>query len=346
MPRERISLEKRSAILGCLFEGMGVNGTCRITHTGKPNLLRFLIECAEACEDWHNRHVRGLSIARLEIDEQWSFVGIHKERMTVEERNEHRTLGDCWLWAALDADSKAIVTWKTGKRSGSAANDFCRDLADRVDGRTQITSDQLAGYRFAVPAAFGERVDYAMERKDFVHDRKDFKPDANFLKKRVDPLAGLSRQAIKGNPKLSTATVCHVERLFLTTRQSNKRLGRKTLGYSKKWDNHSASNSVFVFLYNLCRKHESLDGKTPAQKLGVADRRWTTEDVVAMVDAYHAQKYALRLTPGFTSRFTEKQRPRRVYQPVKPKTPWFLDKDSGGKDCPVHLRKPGVDYQG
>lgn len=343
MPNERISIQKRAMILGTLFEGLGVNATKRITHTGKDAILRLLMETAEACEDWHNRHFRALSIARLEIDEQWSFVKIHKERMTPEERAENRLQGDCWLWAALDADSKAIITWKTGKRSWSAANDFCRDLAARVDGRTQVTSDRLSGYRYAVPSAFGNRVDYAMEQKDFIHDTKDWKPDANYLKKRVDPLAGVSRRAIKGNPKLSTATVCHVERLFLTTRQQNKRLGRKTLGYSKKWDNHAAANSVFVFLYNLTRRHEAL-GMTPAQKLGVVATRWTLEMVVEMVDAYHAQKYALRLTPGFTSRFTEKQRPRRVYQPVARKTPWYHDKDSGGKDCPVHLRKPGVDY--
>ena len=153
----------------------------------------------------------------------------------------------------------------------------------------------------------------------------------------------VERRAIKGNPKLSTCTVSHVERLFLTTRQQNKRLGRKTLGYSKKWDNHAAMNSVFAVLYNLTRRHESI-GMTPAQKLGVTDRRWTAEMVVEMVDAYHAQKQTLRYDPAFKNRFTEKQRPRRVYQPRKRLTPWYLDKDSGGKDCPVNERKADVDY--
>lgn len=344
MPRERISLEKRAAILGSLFEGLGVNATCRITRTGKPALLRFLMEAAEACEDWHNRHFQGLSVARLEIDEQWAYVGIHKERMSPEERAGNRLKGDCWLWAALDADSKAIISWKTAKRSMSACHDFSKDIASRITGNVQVTSDALHGYRYAIPLAFGSRVDYAIEKKEFQHDPKDWKPDANYLKKRVDPLASVTRRKVKGNPDLSTSTVCHVERFFLTTRQQNKRLGRKTLGYSKEWDNHAAMNTVLICLYNLVRRHESLSGLTPAQALGVTERRWYAEDVVKMIDAFHAEKADLRHSPAFLSRFTEKQRPRRVYQPVTPKVPWYLDKDSGGKDCPVELRKPGVDY--
>jgi IS1 family transposase len=341
MAKERISIQKRTMILGSLFEGLGVNATKRITHTGKDAILRFLVECAEACEDWHNRHFTGLSIDRLEIDEQWSFVKIHRERMTPEERAENRLAGDCWLWACIDPKSKAMISWKTAKRSMTACHDFSKDIAARVTGNVQITSDALSGYRYAIPSAFGPRASYATERKEFHHD---WKPDANYLKKRVDPLKTVVRRAVKGKPDLNTVTTCHVERLFLTTRQQNKRLGRMTLGYSKKWDNHAASNSVFAVLYNLTRRHESINRLTPAQALGITDRAWTLEDVVVMVDAYHAQKHAMRHSPAFTSRFTEKQRPRRVYQPVKPKTPWYLDKDSGGKDCPPNQRKPGIDY--
>ena len=43
------------------------------------------------------------------------------------------------------------------------------------------------------------------------------------------PLVGVEREAIQGNPDLSTATVCHVERFFLTVQQGNKRCARKTL---------------------------------------------------------------------------------------------------------------------
>ena len=72
---------------------------CRLLKIGKPNLLRFVLECAEACEDWHDKHFTGLSVARLEVDEQWAYVHTHKERMTPEQKAEHPDRGDCWLWA-------------------------------------------------------------------------------------------------------------------------------------------------------------------------------------------------------------------------------------------------------
>ena len=340
MPKERISKEKRSLALMALFEGLGVNATCRLAGLARETLDRVLVETAEACESWHDKHFRGLSIARMEIDEQWSYVHTHKERMTLEERAEHRQRGDCWLWACIDADSKAVISWKTAKRSLAAAHSFSKDIAARVDGNTQVTSDLLAGYRYAIPAAFGERAAYATERKEF---GKEWTPDANYLKKRVDPLKRVERRAVKGKPDLSTATVCHIERFFLTTRQGNKRLARKTLAYSKKWDNHAATSSVFAFIYNLVRKHEALHGRTPAQVLGVADKRWAIGDVVEMVEAFHKAKEDAAFESAFAAAtFVEKQRPVRTYEPVKPKTPWYLDKDSGGKDALI--RKAGVNY--
>jgi IS1 family transposase len=342
MAKDRISPSQRQMVLSALFEGVGVNATARITGVCKEAITRYLVECAEAMEAHHDKAFRGLTVARVEIDEQWSFVHTHKERMTKEEKASNRKKGDCWLWAALCADSKALLSWKTGKRSIHAARSFSDDLAGRVDGPVQVTSDLLGGYRHTIPAAFGNRVAYATERKEF---HNGWSPDADYLKKRVDKVKRVERRAVKGDPNLATATTCHVERLFLTTRQQNKRLGRKTLGYSKKWENHAAMNSVFAFLYNFTRRHESLGMLTPAQKLGVSDKRWTLAEVIAMVDKFTADKENAAFEAAFaSSKFAQVERPRRVYASQKPRVPWYLDKDSGGKDCPAHLRKEGVDY--
>ena len=42
-------------------------------------------------------------------------------------------------------------------------------------------------------------------------------------------------------------------------------------------------------VYNLVRKHASLDGQTPAMAAGLEDRRWTMVDVVELT-ARHMQK--------------------------------------------------------
>ena len=82
----RIQSCKRALILTAICEGVAVNAAVRMFKVGKPNLLRFLRETGRACEDWHNRHFRNLSIERLELDEQWAYVHTHRERMSKEEK--------------------------------------------------------------------------------------------------------------------------------------------------------------------------------------------------------------------------------------------------------------------
>jgi IS1 family transposase len=338
MANKRIDSGKRALILAALCEGTALNSICRMFKVGKHAVLRVIDETGEACEDWHNRNFRGLSVKRLELDEQWAYVHTHKERMTKEQKMEHPDRGDCWLWASIDPESKAIINWRTGKRTSRAAEDFAGDLASRVEGRVQITSDQFKNYLYTIPAAFGDRLDYAQETKLF---RKSFETGPDFMKVRVDPLIGVEREAITGNPNLRTSTVCHIERFFLTMRQGNKRCARKTLAYSKSWDNHALTASIHIFVYNLVRKHETTK-QTPAQALGITDRRWTLEDVVAMTEAYLKGQEAAAFEAAFAG-FTTQPKAVRVYElKTAPLTPWYLDKDSGGPNPTV--KKAGIRY--
>lgn len=343
MANNRVPASKRALILAAMCEGMAINSICRMFKTGKHTVLRVIQETGEACEDWHNTHFRDLTIARLELDEQWAYVHTHKERMTLEQKQANPDRGDCWLWAALDADTKAIVSWRTGKRTSDAASTFAHDLAERVSGRVQITSDKLRAYNYSLPGAFGSRMDYAQEEKKFLmtpmspHDA---------IKCRVSPLVGVDREAVSGNPNLRTSTVCHVERFFLTMRQGNKRCARKTLAYSKLWDNHALTASIHIFVYNMVRKHEALKGQTPAQALGIVGERWTLERVVEMTEAYLNAKEEAEFEKAFAD-FNVRPLARRTFQPT-PKaellTPWYLDPQSGGPNPPTEERKPGIRY--
>jgi hypothetical protein len=69
-------------------------------------------------------------------------------------------------------------------------------------------------------------------------------------------------------------------------RQELKRYQRLGLGYSKDIDMHKAATAMHIGIYNLVRKHSSLDGQTPAQAAGIEDRRWSLEDVVALTESY------------------------------------------------------------
>ena len=69
--------------------------------------------------------------------------------------------GDTWTWTALDADSKLLVSWLVAPPDTGSAYELMRDLADRIPGRVQITSDGFLPYLSAVEGVFGADVDFA-----------------------------------------------------------------------------------------------------------------------------------------------------------------------------------------
>ena len=58
-------------------------------------------------------------------------------------------------------------------------------------------------------------------------------------------------------------------------------LGEWTFG-SKKIENLAHAVSLHFMHYNFCRKHQTL-GMAPAQAAGVADHRWTIEELVGLL---------------------------------------------------------------
>ena len=241
-------------------------------------------ETALACEEWHDQQFRNLNVERLEIDEQWSYIHTHKERLRATEKGNPEK-GDSWLWAGIDPDSKAILSWRTGLRSTEEADDLLYDLAERIDGRVQICTDQLHLYYWSVYGAFGHRADYAQEHKIF-----ETQAVANEqIKMRSNRLKEMERRVVFGKPDLDTATCSHIERFFLTMRQQNKRFARKTLAYSKKVANHKSVNSIQIFIYNCCRKSEA-HGMAPAVALGILEKEMSFEAIAAIADAYSQRK--------------------------------------------------------
>ena len=76
--------------------------------------------------------------------------------------------------------------------------------------------------------------------------------------------------------------------------------------------------------------------------LGVAAKRWTLEDEVEMTDKYLKATEDAKFEAAFAMLSTEPTA-ARTYPPQKPKTPWYLDPESG---CPnPAVKKVGIQYE-
>jgi len=73
--------------------------------------------------------------------------------------------GDTYTWVGLDSETRLIISHLVGKRDGACANEFVRDLTDRILGRCQVTSDGFKPYIEAVAEAWGADMDIAQLTK-------------------------------------------------------------------------------------------------------------------------------------------------------------------------------------
>src|SRR5438045_3433082 len=151
MPNNRLSKERQALVLASLCAGTPINAICRIYRTDKAAVLRVIRETGEAFADYMDKELRDLPCARIEMDEQWQYVGCHAGRMMEKENGR----GDFWLWACIDADTKLIFSHRVGKRSWIDGWTFVRDVRERVSGPVQIATDQLRAYPFHIREHFG-----------------------------------------------------------------------------------------------------------------------------------------------------------------------------------------------
>src|SRR4029077_17197665 len=118
MDNRRLSKSKQAAILAALCEGTPIRAIARIFKTEKHVITRIIRETGEALANYMDANFRDLPCLRIELDEQWQYVGCHSGRM-IEPEKERR---DFWLWAAIDADSKLVFSHRVGKRDWITGN--------------------------------------------------------------------------------------------------------------------------------------------------------------------------------------------------------------------------------
>jgi len=152
--------EKKLAVLTQLIEGSSVRTTERITGVHRDTICRLLARVGDGCASLLNERMVDLPCKRLELDELWSFVKVKEKR--VRPTHEATQVGDQWVYLALCTDTKLVPTYLVGKRSADNTNFFVADLATRLRGRAQISTDGLRQYVLAIDQAFGAEVDYAM----------------------------------------------------------------------------------------------------------------------------------------------------------------------------------------
>lgn len=255
-----ISHERQRRIVQMAVEGCSIRAIGRMTGTHRDTVMRHLVRVGEHCQELHRRHTRGLRCPYIQVDETWCFCA-RKQRWVTGAEYE-AGYGDTYTFVALDMDSKLVPAFLTGKRDETHCLAFLRDLADRVEGAVQITTDGWRAYPAAVRATFAGRCRYGQSRKNFtvpLEDERRYSPPS---------MRSMQKLGFWNTPKYAYITTSHVERQNLTMRMQMRRFTRLTNGFSRKPANLRAAVALHFAWYNFVRPH-SAHGLTPAQAAGL-----------------------------------------------------------------------------
>jgi IS1 family transposase len=267
-----LSRDQQIQVIGALTEGLSIRAVERMTGIHRDTIMRLGARVGRGCAELHDRTMVGIRTGRLELDELWAYVGKKQRHLR---RGDSPEKGDQYTFVALASTSRAIVSYRTGKRDTGTTQEFIADLRERVLGAPEISTDGFLPYQPAIRSDFSNshhgviNKTYSVVHLDKIHQASH----------RYSPAAviAVSREAMQGVPaEISTS---YVERQNLSVRMASRRFTRLTNGFSKKLDNHLAAVALYVAHYNLCRVHETLR-TTPAVQLGITDRVWSLGELI------------------------------------------------------------------
>src|SRR5580704_11642048 len=162
----KLPLAKRVALLNGLCEGLSMRAVARLQDVSFNTVAKALVDAGPICAQMHDELVHDVAAKRIQCDEIWAF-NYCKERNRASAKAAPADAGDIWTWTGIDADSKLIVSYLVGDRSGQAAIELMDDIRDRITDRVQISTDGHRAYLEAVEGAFGGDVDYGQVIKQY-----------------------------------------------------------------------------------------------------------------------------------------------------------------------------------
>jgi hypothetical protein len=202
-----------------------------------------------------------------------------------------------------------VVTHLSHDRSEKEAAAFLAAFKARTDGRPPLfTSDKLPAYIEALIANYSMPEPPPRRRgrgRPRTQPRRVLDPELRYAQ--VDKhreggrVVEVCRRIIFGSTEVITEILgdkqintSYVERDNLTSRQSNGRLVRKTLSYSKKNYYLQRHLDLEDAVFNVVRPHQALRmtvpppilgrkwyQRTPAMAAGLTDHRWSLEELLS-----------------------------------------------------------------
>jgi IS1 family transposase len=255
-----------------------------------------------------------LHLEQCQLDEMWSFVNKKQHHLEPFEQLQN-DIGDVWLHVGFEPRLKVLVAIVVGKRTLENLRELTHRVGFKSDGHVPFfTTDNYSAYLDALLWEYGQLA--RVNREGLVGRPSEYfylipthalkyaivnKTRRNGRIEAVETQISIGteteiQQILDESPCSAAINTSFVERSHLHERLNNRRLTRKTLGFSKKMYMHEAQIWLCSGYYHFVRPHASLktvsdDGhsikRTPAMAAGVTDHIWSIEELLTFPNCYH-----------------------------------------------------------
>src|SRR5271156_4292327 len=116
-----LSREKQIAVISALTEGCSIRSVERLTGVHRDTIMRLGVRVGDGCAALHDSMMHDLQVPRIELDEIWAYVGKKQKRVSQVEPDD---IGDQYSFIALAGSAKAIVSYRTAKRTAENTRAF------------------------------------------------------------------------------------------------------------------------------------------------------------------------------------------------------------------------------
>lgn len=284
-------------IAQCLADKNSLKATGRIVKVDKSTVKRLRRVIGDHARGLHHHLVQGIKSKVIEFDERHGKVAGEQSAV--------------WEGTAFDPINKLTVSLCVGHRDEYMVVRLMQDVHDRLKTKDDllVLSDGFASYQTHFPMIFGRAYPTKSKRgrrqvrhriprgvahavvKKVYQGRKLVAVEsmiAHGTKKCVTK--GLKRM---GDMKINTSAI---ERSNLTNRSMNPYQVRKSAAFARRLESRCALAWWVTTVLNFARGHRSLRVKlaipvgrrwyqerSPAMAAGIADRVWSTLDLLRVV---------------------------------------------------------------
>src|SRR5690349_8899812 len=300
-----------------MVQGLGIRGTARVFEVDPNTVLQWLVEAAEQLRAFSQHVLHDVRVRQVQLDELFALLSAVKEGEVSEaEAIERLERSPQWVWAAMDPESKLLLTIDVGDRTLAMAQRVVHQVVQVLaPGCVPLfLTDGFKEYATALLTHCGQWVQPPR--------RQDKGPAP---KPRWMPLPGLLyAQVIKTVRRRRLVRVRHrvvfgtleavqqvlaacgwqintafIERLNLSIRQHVAAVGRRVTTLCKGEDGLHQQLALYHVYYNFCLPHASVRlplpqpepthgsgsakqwrPRTPAMAAGLTDRVWSLREVL------------------------------------------------------------------